>query len=248
MRVNLGWTPHTVLRLLLSSSLFCPTSNDPCLLYPPPRRHVRVWQRRLPMLKANSIAEAFILVEWRMRAVRAAAEAGWQEEPFNRCVFRVALSQPLSRAIDEGGSLWLRQGLKAPVREAWEPQQPPDAAAYQAGWQSRARCSPTVSKVERSFDRDATCRREEITRCSSGRNTSLHYIMPPDSEPLGLLQVCKTHTDTASVWANATSGSRSHNYRECIVLKKLERYLWMTFTERHLIRLWWITQNWRKMM
>lgn len=31
--------------------------------------------------------------------------SGWQEEPFNRCVFRVALSQPLSRAIDEGGSL-----------------------------------------------------------------------------------------------------------------------------------------------
>lgn len=115
-----------------------------------------------------------------------------REKPFNRCVFRVVLSHTLSRAIDEGGSLWLRQGLKAPVREAWEP------SSYQTLLHIKqagraALCSPTVSRVERSFDRDTTRRRGKITRCSSRRNTSLHYIMLTDSKPLGFLQVYKTH-------------------------------------------------------
>lgn len=152
-----------------------------------------MWQHSLPCWKLTQL-QGFHFGEWRMRAMRC-GRSGWQEEPFNRCVFRVALSQPLSRAIDEGGSLWLRQGLKAPVREAWEPSsyqtllhiKQPDRPALR---------SPTESKVERSFDRDTTCRRGEITRCTSRRNTSLHYIMLPDSNPLGFLQVYKTRRDT----------------------------------------------------
>lgn len=63
--------------------------------------------------------------------------SGWQEEPFNRCVFRVALSQPLSRAIDEGGSLSLTAPrLKGSSQGGVGAQQLPDTAAYQAGWQS----------------------------------------------------------------------------------------------------------------
>lgn len=54
--------------------------------------------------------------------------------------------------------LWLRQGLKAPVREAWEPSSDQTLLHIkQAG--NAALCSPTVSKVERSFDKDTTCRR-----------------------------------------------------------------------------------------
>lgn len=123
------------------------------------------------------------------------SRSGWQEEPFNRCVFCVALSQPLSRAIDEGGSLSLRQGLKAPVREAWEPSSNQTLLHIkQAG--RAALCSPAVCKVERSFDRDTTWRRGVITRCSSGRNRVLHYNVPPDSKPLRFLQVYKTCTLT----------------------------------------------------
>lgn len=113
--------------------------------------HVWVWQHSLPCWKLTQL-QGFHFGGWRMRAMQR-GRSGWQEEPFNRCVFHVALSQPLSRAIDEGGSLWLHQGLKAPVREAWEPSsyqtllhiKQPDRAAL---------CSPTVSKVERSFDRE----------------------------------------------------------------------------------------------
>lgn len=59
-----------------------------------------------------------------------------QGEPFNRCVFHVALSQPLSRAIDEGDSLSLTApGLKGSSQGGVGAQQRPDTAAYQAGWQ-----------------------------------------------------------------------------------------------------------------
>lgn len=208
-RVNLYWTPQTALHLSLlhyPPSLLSPFSLLclPLLLFhmilatlysgeSSPRRHARVWQRRLPCWKLTQ-SQGFHFGGVKDE-LRGAAESGWQEEPFNRCVFRVALSQPLSGAIDEGGSLWLRQGLKAPVREAWEPSSHQTLLHIkQAG--RAALCSPTVSRVERCFDRDTTCRREEITRCSSGRNTSLHYIMLPDSKPLGFLQVCKTHTHT----------------------------------------------------
>lgn len=207
-RVNLGQTPQTVPHLFLSYylSLFYlfsstlspspPISHDPRYLYSresSPHLHVWVWQHCLPCCELTQL-QGFHFGEWRMRAMWR-GRSGRQEEPFNRCVFRVALSQPLSRAIDEGGSLWLRQGLKAPVREAWEPSSHQTLLHIkQAG--RAALCSPTVSRVERSFDRDTTCRRGEITRCSSRKNTSLHYIVLPDSKPLGFLQVYKTHTNT----------------------------------------------------
>ncbi len=159
-----------------------------------PHSHVRAWQHCLPCCKLTQL-QGFHFGEWEMRGMRRDRE-GRRETPFNRCVFRVVLSQPLSRAIDEGGSLWLRQGLKAPVREAWEP------SSYQTPLHIKqtgraALCSLTMSRVERSFDRDTTCRRGKITRCSSRRNTSVHYIILPDSKPLGFPQVYKTHTVVA---------------------------------------------------
>ena len=173
----------------LSASLFI--SYDRRYLYlreTSPRRHVWVWQDRLPCWKLTQL-QGFHFAEWRMRAMWR-GRSGWQEKPFNRCVFRVALSQPLSGAIDEGGSLWLHQGLKAPVREVWEPSSHQALLHIkQAG--RAALCSLTVSKVELSFDRDNLCWRGEITRCSSGRNTSLHDIMLPNSKSLGFCQVYK---------------------------------------------------------
>lgn len=65
---------------------------------------------------------------------------------------RVALSQPLSRAIDEGGSVSLRQGLKAPVREAWEPSSHQTPLHIKQPGRD-APCSPTVREVEGSTDK-----------------------------------------------------------------------------------------------
>lgn len=86
--------------------------------------------------------------------------------------------------------LWLRQGLKAPVREAWEPSSDQTLLHIkQAG--NAALCSPTVSKVERSFDKDTTCRRG-----GDNKNSSLHYIMIAEPKPPGFLLLYKTYMDT----------------------------------------------------
>lgn len=152
-------------------------------------RHRRVrcvcGQHCLPVLNANSIAGLFILGDegWELCG---AAEAGSRTDHLIDVFCAWHCRSHSVGSIDEGGSLWLRQSLKASVREAWEPSSHQTLLHIkQAG--RAARCGPTVSKVERSFDRETACRGGEITRCSRGRNTSLHYIMQPNSKPLGFL-------------------------------------------------------------
>lgn len=206
-----------------------------------PHRHVWMWQHCLPCWKLTQL-QSFHFGEWRMRAMRR-GRSGWQEEPFNRCVFRVALSQPLSRAIDEGGSLWLRQGLKAPVREAWEPSSHQTLLHIKQAGRAALR-SPTVNKVERSFDRDTVCRRGGDNKMLQWKNTSLHYIILLNSKPLGFLQLYITHTNTV-VYDTGAHLEVVVTTRGCckqlignsvyIILKKWNEMTciaFMTFTER----------------